>query len=138
VEGTWNGCVNFHRASTVLVYTCSKPKQLSDLEWISRQIGRWGGSSRVNEGMGVNRPSVTALRPDHRRRNSRHTQPLQTNWQERKCGGGERARRGIAKENWRNPGNTGSSEYQEKESNLRPGLFSCIRRRRVTFILDFR
>jgi hypothetical protein len=27
--------------------------------------GRWGGSSRVNEGMGVNRPSVTAPRPDH-------------------------------------------------------------------------
>jgi hypothetical protein len=51
---------------------------------------------------------------------------------------GERARRGIAKENWRNPGNAGSSEYQEKESNLHPGLFSCIRRRRVTFVLDFR
>jgi hypothetical protein len=27
--------------------------------------------------------------------------------------------------------------YQEKESNLRLGLFSCIRRRRVTFVLDF-
>jgi hypothetical protein len=25
-----------------------------------------------------------------------------------------------------------------EESNLRPGLFFCIRRRRVTFILDFR
>jgi hypothetical protein len=80
-----------------------RPKQLSDLEWISRQIGRWGGSSRVSEGMGVNRPSVTTLRPDHGWRNSCHTQPLQTNWQERKCGGGERARRGIAKESWRNP-----------------------------------
>jgi hypothetical protein len=44
------------------------------LEWISRQIGRWGGSSRVNEGMGVNRPSVTAPRPDHGWGNSRHTQ----------------------------------------------------------------
>ena len=43
-------------------------------EWISRQIGRWGGSSRVNEGMGVNRPSVTAPRLDHRRGNSHHTQ----------------------------------------------------------------
>jgi hypothetical protein len=36
------------------------------MEWISHQIGRWGGSSRVNEGMGVNRPSITAPRPDHR------------------------------------------------------------------------
>ena len=35
------------------------------MEWISHQIGRWGGSSRVNEGMGVNLPSVEALRPDH-------------------------------------------------------------------------
>jgi hypothetical protein len=44
------------------------------LEWISRQIGRWGGSSRVNEGMGVNRPSVKAPRPDHEWGNSCHTQ----------------------------------------------------------------
>jgi hypothetical protein len=38
---------------------------------------------------------------------------------------------------WRNHGNAVSYEYQEKESNLCPGLFSFIRRRRVTFILDF-
>jgi hypothetical protein len=44
------------------------------LEWTSHHIGRWGGSSRVNEGMGVNRPSVKALRPNHGRGNSRHTQ----------------------------------------------------------------
>jgi hypothetical protein len=53
-------------------------------------------------------------------------------------GGEERARRGSQKRTGENPGNAGSSEYQEKESNLRPGLFSCIRRRRVTFVLDFR
>ena len=45
------------------------------LEWISRQLGRWGGSSRVNEGMGVNRPSITTLRPNHEWWNLRHTQP---------------------------------------------------------------
>jgi hypothetical protein len=44
------------------------------LEWISRQIGRWGGSSRVNEGMGVNRLSVKATIPNHRWGNSHHTQ----------------------------------------------------------------
>jgi hypothetical protein len=43
-------------------------------EWISHQIGRWGGSSRVNEGMGVNRPSITTPRPDRGRGNSRRTQ----------------------------------------------------------------
>jgi hypothetical protein len=46
-----------------------------------------GGSSRVNEGMGVNRPSVEALKPDHRRRNLRHMQYCRKR-QERKCGGG--------------------------------------------------
>jgi hypothetical protein len=35
-------------------------------EWISHQLGRWGGSSRVNEGMGVNRPSITSPRLDRR------------------------------------------------------------------------
>jgi hypothetical protein len=44
------------------------------LEWISRQIGRWGGSSRVNEGMGVNCPSVIAPRPNHGWGNLRHMQ----------------------------------------------------------------
>jgi hypothetical protein len=43
-------------------------------EWISRHIGRWGGSSRVNEGMGVNRPSITAPRPDRGQGNLCHTQ----------------------------------------------------------------
>jgi hypothetical protein len=38
---------------------------------------------------------------------------------------------------WRNHGNVGSSEYQEKEMKLHPRLFSFIRRRRVTSILDF-
>jgi hypothetical protein len=52
VEGTQNGCVNFHRTSTLLVFTCSRPKQLSDPGMNFRQDGRWGGSSRVNEGMG--------------------------------------------------------------------------------------
>ena len=42
-----------------------KTKQLSDPGMDFHQIGRWGGSSRVNEGMGVNHPSVTTLRPDH-------------------------------------------------------------------------
>jgi hypothetical protein len=44
------------------------------LKWISHHIGRWGGSSRVNEGMGVNCPSVKTLRPDHEQGNSCHTQ----------------------------------------------------------------
>ena len=43
-------------------------------KWISRQIGRWGGSSRVNEGMGVNRPSVTTPKLDRVWGNPRHTQ----------------------------------------------------------------
>jgi hypothetical protein len=43
---------------------------------------------------------------------------------------------GDHERDWRNPGNARSSEYQEKESNLHPRLFSYIRRRRVTFILD--
>jgi hypothetical protein len=43
-------------------------------EWISHQIGRWGGSSRVNEGMGVNRPSITTPRPDRGRGNLHHMQ----------------------------------------------------------------
>jgi hypothetical protein len=43
----------------------------------------------------------------------------------------------ITEENWRSPKNAGSFEYEEKESNVHPGLFYCIRRRRVTFILDF-
>jgi hypothetical protein len=43
-------------------------------EWISRQIGKWGGSSRVNEGMGVNHPSITAPKPDHGWGNSCNTQ----------------------------------------------------------------
>jgi hypothetical protein len=41
------------------------------------------------------------------------------------------------KRDWRNSRNSGSSEYQEKESNFQLGLFSCIGRRRVTFFLDF-
>jgi hypothetical protein len=51
---------------------------------------------------------------------------LQTNWQGRKCGkGGEEcARWGSQKRTGENPGNAGSFEYQEKESNLHPGLFS--------------
>jgi hypothetical protein len=44
------------------------------LGWIFRQIGRWGGSSRVNEGMGVNRPYVKSPRTNHRQGNSRHMQ----------------------------------------------------------------
>jgi hypothetical protein len=44
------------------------------LKWISRQIGRWGGSSRVNEGMGVNRPSAKTPRLDRRWGNSCHMQ----------------------------------------------------------------
>jgi hypothetical protein len=52
VEGSRNSCVNFHRTSTLLVFTCSRPKQLSDPGMNFRQGGRWGGSSRVNEGMG--------------------------------------------------------------------------------------
>ena len=43
------------------------------LEWISCKIGRWGGSSRVNEGMGVNRPSLKSPRPDCGQGNSCHT-----------------------------------------------------------------
>jgi hypothetical protein len=54
VEGTQNGCVNFHRTSTLLVFTCLRPKQLSDPGMNFCQDGRWGGSSRVNEGMGQN------------------------------------------------------------------------------------
>jgi hypothetical protein len=46
-------------------------------------------------------------------------------------------RDGDRERDWRKPGNMESSEYQEKESNLRPGLFSCIGRGRVTFVLDF-
>jgi hypothetical protein len=45
---------------------------------------------------------------------------------------------GIAKKTEETLEMQGVLEYQEKESNLHPGLFSCIRRRRVTFILDFR
>jgi hypothetical protein len=72
----------------------------------------------------VNRPSVKALRPDHGWGNSRHTQSCR---EKGKRGsvvkGRERARAtGIAEENWRNSGNTGSSEH---------------RRRRVTFVLDY-
>jgi hypothetical protein len=94
------------------------------LEWISHQIGRWGGSSRVNEGMGVNRPSVKSLRPDHGWGNSCHTQSCR---EKGKRGSVvrvvERAHAiGIVEENWRNSGNTGSSEH---------------RRRRVTFVLDY-
>jgi hypothetical protein len=47
------------------------------------------------------------------------------------------AREEDRKRGWRNPGNVGSSEYEEKESNLHLGLFSYIRRRRVTFVLDY-
>jgi hypothetical protein len=43
-------------------------------EWIFRQIGRWGGSSTINEGMGVNHSSVTAPRPDRGWGNLHHTQ----------------------------------------------------------------
>jgi hypothetical protein len=72
----------------------------------------------------VNCPSVKALRPDHGRGNSRHTQSCR---EKGKRGSvvksGDRARTtGIAEENWRNSGNTGSSEH---------------RRRRVTFVLDY-
>jgi hypothetical protein len=63
---------------------------------------------------------------------------LQTNWQERKCGKEEKSARDRdrRRELEKTLENTGSSEYKEKESNLRPGLFLCIRRRRMTFILD--
>jgi hypothetical protein len=59
------------------------------LEWISYQIGRWGGSSRVNEGMGVNHPSVKALKPNHDREICA-TCNLAEKRQERKCGKGWR------------------------------------------------
>jgi hypothetical protein len=127
VEGTWNGCVNFHQASTVLVFYLLKDQSNSlALEWISRQIGRWGGSSRVNEGMGVNCPSVKALRPDHGWGNSHHTQSCREKGKRGSVVDGrkrERARAtGIVKENWRNSRNTGSSEHW---------------RWRVIFILDY-
>jgi hypothetical protein len=51
---------------------------------------------------------------------------------------GESARDGGSRKRiGENPGNAGSSEYREKESNLRPRLFFFIRRRRVTFVLDY-
>jgi hypothetical protein len=86
----------------------------------------------------VNRPSVTALRPDHMAEFAPHA-TLQTEIGKRGnvVRGESSARDGDRERDWRNPGNAGSSEYQEKESNLRLGLFSCIRRRRVTFVLDF-
>jgi hypothetical protein len=63
-KGPKNSCINFHQTETVLVCTCSETKvTLRPLNEFSD--GRWGGSSRVNEGMGVNRPSIEALRPDH-------------------------------------------------------------------------
>ena len=72
------------------------------LEWISRQIGRWGGSSRVNEGMGVNCPSVTAPKPDRGLGNSRHMQSCREKAREEVWYGGRRTRAtGIAEENWR-------------------------------------
>jgi hypothetical protein len=94
------------------------------LKWISHQIDRWRGSSRVNEEMGVNCPYVKSLRPDHGQGNSCRTQSCR---EKGKRGsvlkGRERVHAtGIAKENWRNSGNTRSSEH---------------RRRRVTFVLDY-
>jgi hypothetical protein len=63
------------------------------LEWIFRQIGRWGGSSRVNEGMGVNRPSVKS--PNLTTDGKIHaTSNLAEKRKERRCGKGHREREG--------------------------------------------
>jgi hypothetical protein len=95
------------------------------LEWISRQIGRWGGSSRVNEGIGVNRPSVIALRPDHERQNSRHTQPC------RQIGKGGN----VVEEKRREVRTTGITK-ETGETLETQGVINT-RRRRVTFVLDY-
>jgi hypothetical protein len=70
------------------------------LEGISYQIGRWGGSLRVNEGMWVNHPFVTSLRLDHDDKIHTTCNLEDIRWQERKCGKGGREvhARGIAKE----------------------------------------
>jgi hypothetical protein len=72
----------------------------------------------------VNRPSVDALRPDHGRGNSHHTQSCRKG-KKGSVGNGGRENtcdRDHGREPGRNSGNTGSSEQ----------------RRRVTFVLDFR
>jgi hypothetical protein len=74
--------------------------------------------------MGVNRPSIKSLRLDHGWGNSCHTQSCREKGKRGSVAKGrERVRViGIAEENWRNYGNTGSYEH---------------RRRRVTFVLDY-
>jgi hypothetical protein len=72
----------------------------------------------------VNHTSVKALRPDHGRGNSCHTQSCRDKGKRGSVVKGRQRERatGIIEENWRNSGNTGSSEH---------------RRRRVTFVLDY-
>jgi hypothetical protein len=84
------------------------------LEWISRQIGRWGGSSRVNEGMGVNHPSIKPL--DLTMDGEIHTTHKLAD-QFGKGGNVVRKREkstrdgGSRKRTGENPGNVGTSKY---------------------------
>jgi hypothetical protein len=77
-ERWWKGPEMVALTSTEIVpywfLLAQRPKQLSDPGLDFRQIGRWGGSSIVNEGMGVNNPSVKAPKRDHGWGNLRHTQ----------------------------------------------------------------
>jgi hypothetical protein len=108
------------------LFVCARKTKAHSLtpEWITHQDGRWGGSSRVNEGMGANRPSVEALKPDHGQGNSFHMQSCREKGKRGSVvgGGGRAGATGIAegepKELWKYR----ESWTEEKGSNLCPWL----------------